>query len=277
VNILCLGGSYTGRYLASKFSKEHQVAFLSRNPRELREQGYTIGEPQELQKLSPKGVDVVLDTVPAVHGEGGLEHPYRRELEGVLTGYPKAAFIHLSSTSVYPMEFSAENEIDLPTMDETSPASPDTERGAERLLLEQHVARLVPDVRILRCGGIYGPERCMAVRFKQGDFRRVESGNRMVSRIHVHDLARLILAAGTLGRKSGPKVVNAVDDRSSTNREAFGFLEELLGVRVPGDWREARPQGRRVVSLHVRDLLWSGLTYSTYREGFTQCLAATEV
>jgi len=273
MNILCLGGSYTGRYVASKFSKEHQVSFLSRNAEELRAKGYTAAGPEGLQELSKKGIGVILDTVPAVHSKRGLEHPYRQELAKVLEWNPGSAFIHVSSTSVYPMEFTAEDEKDLPTMDEGSPAKPDTERGAERLLLEQHVARLVPDLRVLRCGGIYGPGRCMAARFKYGDFRRAESGNRMISRIHVHDLARLILAVGAPNHDDGLRVVNAVDERSSTNRETFGFLGESLGIRVPGDWREARPQGRRVVSLYAKGLLDGKFVYPTYREGFAQCLA----
>lgn len=273
VNILCLGGSYTGRYLATRFFQEHRTFFLSRNAEEMRAQGYTAVGPEGLRELSKKGVDLVLDTVPAVQNGGELEHPYLRELESVLVSHPESAFVHLSSTSVYPMEFSGDDEHSLPTMDENSPAEPDTERGAERLRLERHVASLAPGVQILRCGGIYGQERCMATRFKQGDFRRSESGNRMISRIHVHDLARLILAAGALGRNGGPSVVNAVDERPSTNRETFGFLEESLGISIPGDWREARPQGRRVVSLYAKDLLDGRFAYPTYREGFAHCLA----
>ena len=61
MNILCLGGSYTGRYLASRFSTEHQITFLSRNVQEMLTQGYTAVRPEGLQELSKSGVDAVLD------------------------------------------------------------------------------------------------------------------------------------------------------------------------------------------------------------------------
>ncbi len=267
--VVCLGASFTGRYLAREFASEASVVFLTRDPARLRSQGLAALDPRDAEAAAAAPGALILDTVPAA--DPAL--PYRPAL-GDLAGRPGGArYLHLSSTSVYPSRFCAETEDGLPTLDERSATGSESARAEGRLLLERAVLAAYPEARILRCGGIYGPGRCVATRFRDGDFSRAGAGNRMVSRIHVHDLCRLVLALGRA--EPGPALVNAVDEGPSSNRETFSHLEGVLGVTVPGRWRTAAPAGRRVVSGHARALLGGRYAFPTYREGFADCLERT--
>ena len=68
-------------------------------------------------------------------------------------------------------------------------------------------------------------------------------------------------------------LVNAVDERPSLNSETYAFIEETLGIEIPGEWRNARPEGRKITSLYAKELLGGSYTFPTYREGFEDCLS----
>ena len=275
MNILCLGASFTGRYLWRNFSDRHRVFFLSRRSRQLAEAGLPAFSPSQWRRLAAQNrLDAVLDTVPAIacsdSGEEIADPPYLREVEQVFGFNPSARLIHISSTSVYPSHL---KESDLPGLDENTAARSPRLRPKRRLLLEQRWMREYPDLRLIRSAGIYGPGRCLALRFRQGDFRRAAEGNRIVSRIHVHDLGRLILALAEAGpQEPVPTLLHAVDESPLPNREVFEFLEEVLGIRIPGNWRQEPPRGRKIISLHAKRLLGGAYRYPSYRQGFAACL-----
>lgn len=248
MKILVAGASYTGRFLAAHFL-EHEIHFLSRSNVEA--EGLLAYNENDLY-------DAVLDTVPAL--PSGL--PYAEVFQQA------GRLIHLSSTSVLPERFSASTAEGLPVLDESTLPAPETERGARRLVLEERIRSEYPQACIIRCGGIYGPDRGLVQQFLRGDFSRAES-NRMVSRIHVYDLCQLILACVD---QNTPPLVHGVDLKSSLNAEVFSFLEEALGISVPGPWRGQGPSGRAVRSLFAQQLV--SYRYPTFREGFADAIAA---
>jgi len=274
MRILCLGGSYTGKAIAQLLADRCEVVFLTRDPVALRRVGFqATSSTAILNSTEQILIDMVVDSVPPVYNaDGRLTHPYTEATNSVLKQRENAPIVHLSSTSVYPSMFSAELEDDLPVLDENSPTGPESARGGRREALEEYVSGLWPGIRIVRSGGIYGPGRWLGGRFRVGDFGRTGSGNKMVSRIHVYDLARLVLALGNLSDNEGPYVVNAVDEKPSSNRETFTYLERRLGIKIPGGWRAARPKGRKIVSNYVKTLLGGRFTYPSYEEGFDNCL-----
>ena len=268
--IICLGGSYTGRYLALNFAGQTAVTFLTRSPERLIAEGFCAIRPADVRAFGP--LDLILDTVPAVKREGEIHLPYRSALAGVVKDGNHPTYVHLSTTAVYPPGVEALREEDLPTCDEDTLPDPQTDRARDRLLLEAAIAGGYSGARILRCGGIYGPGRSLAVRFGKGDFSRARSGNRMVTRIHVHDLCRLVLAVGRTGPGAEPRLINAVDSRASSNLETFQYLEREMGITVPGNWRTQPPRGRKVLSKYASALLGGQYRFPTYREGLADSL-----
>lgn len=301
ISILVLGGSFTGQYLAREFP-EHQVHFLARSAADLRARGFAASTPAELSAALagaespafPKTIDAILDTVPAVlppdagrDSSAILDPPYQSLVDGIRERNPAVCYIHVSSTSVLP---GGARDIDLKAdpagsanspdahviaLDETAPPAPDGARGARRKALEDRVLELNPGALILRAAGIYGPGRCVALQFQSGNFRRAGVGNSYVSRIHVHDLARLFLGMVTqhsADPHGAPRLVHAVDEQPSANADVFAFLEAELQVQVPGDWRSTPPRGRIVRSRFALELLGGRYRFPTYVSGFRDCL-----
>lgn len=264
--VLCLGLGFTTTCLADLFPSSYRFAFLTRDPGQATQRGRRIVNPEAGPETAPA---FIVDSVPALQPEA-RNLPYHAVVRAILDRSPETPYLHLSSTSVYPGADRPFQTPRPPRLDEEALAIPDTERGARRLRLEQEVLNRYPQARILRCGGIYGPGRSLAERFRDGDFTRASVGNRWVSRIHVHDLARLMVAAATA--PDAPRIVNAVDERPASNREVFGFLEDLLSITVPGDWRTESAVGRAIGSGFRAALLPDGLRFPSYREGFRNCL-----
>lgn len=275
MHILCLGGSYTALYITRHLSQGHRVVVLSRRWRELAAEGLeAVGHDALARWEGP--VDLVIDTVPAlVSGGILLDPPYLKRVDQLLSRRPTALLVHLSSTSVYPQGAVAPREEELPVVDEATPPAPGTTGGRLRLELENRVRSLVPGAVIVRAGGIYGPGRSLPQRLLEGRTRHGDLANRVVSRIHVEDLGRLLLALGALGPGRAPPVVNAVDARPTTNAEVFRFLREELGIQAPSEVEGLSPQGRRVVSRYLPELIGE-YRFPTYREGFRHCLESIQ-
>ena len=270
MKILCLGAGYTSTYLARMFSREVAVFFLSRNPESVRSEGLNLFDPEDIADY-----DIVLDTMPAVdNGAGSIREPaYRDVSEKILQSNLDAFYLHISSTSVYPGGGQIASPQDVLVFDENTPANPVEYRGEKRLRLEEIVQKNYPKNKILRSAGIYGPGRSLVERFMTGDFGRAGSGNRLVSRIHVHDLCRLIMAMVALKKEDALNLVNGVDLEPTENKVIFEWMEEELKLNIPGSWRDENPTGRKIKSLYGETLLGGRYRYPSFREGFRAIIA----
>jgi nucleoside-diphosphate-sugar epimerase len=183
--------------------------------------------------------------------------------------------VYLSTTGVYGAHRGR--------VDEATPVDPSEPRASERLDAERRYRDV--GATVLRAAGIYGPGRGLHLRIKSGTFRVPGDGSSVVSRVHVTDLAQMVLgvlrrAREVLGsRSSGSDVFVAADDTPVPQMEAIAWLCQRLGVPVPPavPIDEAPPTLRhdRAVD-NGRIKLWTGLSllYPSYREGFAACLAA---
>ncbi|HBS05978.1 MAG TPA: hypothetical protein DEA96_13505 [Leptospiraceae bacterium] len=260
--ILCLGRSFTGGYLASEFPVK--VRFLSRS------------DSDSLDGFEP---DMILDTVPAVEEEGKLQNPlYRTEIASFQVPY-----VHISSTSVYPG-----SEKGLLEVDELS-ATGNSEKCMRRLLVEQAILEHRPDALIVRAGGLYGPGRSLPLFLAQGRGRFFERGDEIISRIHVHDLCRIVLAAGARvmdGEGSFPgfqreQLINAVDPNPSSVEETRAYLQEFYqkreirealqkeGLQAPAEMpAPAKVPGQRLVKSRYAEQLIGRFRFPDFKAGF---------
>jgi hypothetical protein len=265
--VLCLGAGFTTKYLARHFDVE--VRFLSR------------GLPADLHPFDREETfrpQIIVDSIPPISDGDRLVNPLYRDQWQDLTD---AVFIHLSSTSVY--------DRDTPLVNEMTPPAPEEPRGKIRLDLEEAVLSIVPDAVIFRCGGIYGPGRCLPLSIAKGQTAHIPTENRYVSRIHVQDLCRLILSAGRLLYEERKKIrvsttqtmlpsllpgyqrrnlLNAVDPAPTPVAETLQFIRERWGLSVPV--LNPPVTGRRIESLYT--VQFGLFDFPDYRAGFIHCM-----
>lgn len=152
-------------------------------------------------------------------------------------------------------------------VDDTTPLpSPLPERSA-KVLAAERAYRAVGGT-VLRCPGIYGPDRGLHVRVTSGKHQIPGDGTRHLSRIHVEDLAALVLAcADTHGETF---VVG--DLEPTTQLELCTWLSREYEVPLPPfvpleSVHETLRADRRADPSRALSVLGVTLRYPTYREG----------
>jgi nucleoside-diphosphate-sugar epimerase len=168
--------------------------------------------------------------------------------------------VHLSTTSVYG------EQVDVDERTAVSPRS-----AADHVRVEGEVAARSGawSSLVLRPAAIYGPGRGIHAT-AAAVMRRALDPDRLVSRIHVDDLAALCVAA--LERDDVTGAFPVADDEPATPRELARFCA-TLGVAVelppPGSGGAG---GRRVDGRAARAALGVALRYPTYRDGIPASL-----
>jgi nucleoside-diphosphate-sugar epimerase len=161
-------------------------------------------------------------------------------------------------------------------VDESTPVEPDEPRARERLAAEKIYRDL--GATILRAAGIYGPGRGLHRRILAGDFRIPGGGLNVVSRVHVGDLAAIVL--GVL--EAPPPLVKGevfvvADDTPVPQIEAIRWLCDRLGVPVPpsapiDQVAQSLRHDRSVDNARIKRVLSYRFDFPSYREGFGACL-----
>jgi len=159
-------------------------------------------------------------------------------------------------------------------IDADTPVDADSPRAALRLDAEAHWR--AKGAVVLRAAGIYGPGRGLHRRLREGTFRLPDDATKVVSRVHVDDLAALCLAALDAGLRDVAFPV--ADDAPVPQAEVVRWLVARMGVPPPplvatGDAPETLRHDRSVDNRAVKAALGAALRFPTYREGFEDCLA----
>jgi nucleoside-diphosphate-sugar epimerase len=174
-------------------------------------------------------------------------------------------------------------------VDETTPATPATERSRRRAQVEQDWlglgARHAAAVQIFRLPGIYGPGRNQLAQLASGTARRIVKPGQVFNRIHVEDIAAGVEAS--LARPRAGAIYNLTDDEPAPPQDVIAFAARLCGVEpppdIPFDAAELSPMARsffseskRVRNALIRRELGVNLRYPTYREGLSALRAGGE-
>src|SRR5262249_27079067 len=113
-----------------------------------------------------------------------------------------------------------------------------------------------------------------------GDFRIPGAGTNVVSRIHVTDLARMILALlDWPDRAHAGHVFVVADDAPVPQIDAIRWLCQRLSLPLPpaAPIAQVAPplrHDRAVDNTRIKRALSLSLVYPSYREGFEACLTA---
>jgi nucleoside-diphosphate-sugar epimerase len=184
---------------------------------------------------------------------------------------------YLSTTGVY-------GNTDGSWVDETAAPNPGPPRSRHRLLAEQGWRALGMAegivVDIFRLPAIYGPGRSVLDQLRAGTARAIDKPGQVFGRIHVVDLARVVLAAMQRSSPLPGAFYNVVDDEPAAQPEVVAYAARLLGLSPPPivPWEDAAPgmseiarsfyaENRRVRNERIKRDLAIKLAYPTYREG----------
>jgi nucleoside-diphosphate-sugar epimerase len=171
-------------------------------------------------------------------------------------------------------------------VDETAALLPTGERGRRRVAaeagwLDLWRSRALP-VHIFRLAGIYGPGRSAFDALRAGTAKRTHKPGQVFSRIHVDDLASVLIAS--MARPRPGAVYNVCDDDPAPPEAVIAHAAALLGVPapplVPIDASALSPMARsfyddnkRVSNRLIKSELGVTLGYPDFRAGLAAILA----
>jgi nucleoside-diphosphate-sugar epimerase len=187
---------------------------------------------------------------------------------------------YLSTTGVY-------GDRDGDWVDEASELGPTEARSKRRVAAEADWLSLERDqalpVHVFRLAGIYGPGRNALETVRAGKAQRIQKPGQVFSRIHVDDIARVLMASMATPKPGA--VYNVCDDCPAPPDDVIAFACELLGVEAPPpvsfERAELSPMARsfysdnkRVRNERIKRELGVSLAFPDYKVGLRHLLAS---
>jgi nucleoside-diphosphate-sugar epimerase len=281
-HLLCFGFGYSAQALARQVGPDWRITGTSRGERDASIQAadhvrlLRFDRDHRLDPSALTGVTHILLSVPPDEAGDPVFDRHRDDIVAL----PDLAWLgYLSTTGVY-------GDRDGGWVDETAKLQPTGERGrrraaAEAAWLDLWQERGVP-VHIFRLAGIYGSGRSPFDALRAGTARRIDKPGQVFSRIHVDDLARVLLAS--IARPRPGAVYNVCDDEPTSPAEVVAHAAALLGMPapplVPFEPAELSPMARsfyddnkRVSNALIKAELGVCLRFPSYRGGLAAILA----
>jgi len=276
-HLLCFGLGYTARALAAQLADSAwRVTGTSREPRKPDCQPFDRDHP--LPPAAFGGVSHILVSIPpdetgdpvlGLHGDD-------------IAAIPGLAWLgYLSTTGVYGDRAGG-------WVDERAELCPSGIRGRRRVAAEAGWLDLwhrrgVP-VHIFRLAAIYGPGRNPFEALRAGTAKRIAKPGQVFSRIHVEDLARVLVASIARPRPGGA-IYNVCDDEPAAPAAVIAHAASLLGLPAPpllpfeaaGLSPMAKSfydDNKRVSNALIKQELGILLRHPNYRAGLAAILAA---
>lgn len=161
-------------------------------------------------------------------------------------------------------------------VDDATVVPPPNARSARRLAAED--THRTHGATIFRCPALYGRDRGLHVRVIRGEHSIPGDGMRYISRIHVADLAQLVLALASphARDRSLPSVAGECfvvgDDEPAPHLDVVRFICDAYGVPLPPfvpleSVDESLRADRRVDASRARSRFQVELEYRSYRDG----------
>ncbi len=253
----------------------------------------TTRSPEKAEALRAEGVEPLLFGAPVDDALERASHvlvsagpdadgdpvlaSYTGALEAALG--PQVWVGYLSTTGVYGDHAGG-------WVDEGTATVPTTRRGAWRVEAEGDwqalAARTGAALHVFRLAGIYGPGRGPFEKVRDGTARRIVKPGQVFSRIHVDDIARVLLAS--MARPDPGAIYNVCDDDPAPPQDVIGHAAKLLGLPPPPEVAfedaEMSPMARsfygeskRVRNDRIRRDLGVTLAFPDYRAGLADVLS----
>lgn len=261
--LLILGCGYTGSAILRQAARRGiPITATVRSPE--REQALlSLGTPQTQILCAPyldanirSCVDSTTHVVVAFQPDEATDRAVAPSLAGA------HSIAYISSTGIYGER---RGKID----DNTPLPSPLGERARRIAQAEEHYR--AQGASVLRSSAIYGPDRGLHLRVLRGEHKLPADGSRMVSRIHVEDLAAFALAAGE--REHGETFVIG-DAEPARHVDVVRFVCETYGCPMPASVplesvHASLQADRSVDGSRAREKLGVSLRFPSYRQGMS--------
>ncbi len=233
INIFCFGFGQVAQNLIKKLDKEKikiNLSYTSRLPKDsnhiisskmfnLNNYVYDTKILQALQKA-----DFILVSIPPVNGEDIVIKNFLNNFKDLKPKW----ITYLSATSVY-------GDHNGEWVDEKSFTKPTSENGINRLTAEKEwisiCTKLNLPIQIFRLSGIYSDTSNILKRLKLGNVKIIKRKNHFFSRIHVDDIANILLKS-MKNFKSG-EIYNISDDKPASSEEIIIYGAKLLNIKIP--------------------------------------------
>ncbi len=179
-------------------------------------------------------------------------------------------FIYLSSAGLY----GAEPDDDVWIDEDTPTAADDPPMRNVKSDEDTILASDFPTLRtaILRLAPVYGPGRGVRHRLRRNEYRILDDGQHVTSRIHVDDVVRVVFAAEQGAPARACYLV--ADDEPTTQGEYARWLSERMALPMPPSRPMVQPgsprvahRNRRIRNARLKQALGLELRYPSFREG----------
>ena len=275
-HLLCFGFGFSANALASKLDpKKWHITGTSRSKEgaaAIRAQGFEGAVFSELKSI-PNTVTHILSSVPYdANGDAVLQN-FHHDLKDRADGFEWVGY--LSTTGVY-------GDCGGAWVDEDSDLKPNTRRGLHRVIAEMAWGsnENLP-LHIFRLAGIYGPGRNAFETLKSGKAQRVIKQGQVFSRIHVEDIAGVLLAS--INQPNPGRIYNLADDEPCPPQGVIAYAAELMGIEPPPEikFEDAKlsamaksfyADSKRVSNARIKNELGYVLKYPNYRAGLKALL-----
>jgi nucleoside-diphosphate-sugar epimerase len=290
--LFCFGLGYSAKHLAAMLEEEGwHIAGTARTPdgveriQDLGYMGYVFdglsagagsGPSQGAGPAARRATHILISAPPDAGGDPVL----RYHADDIAAS--NAEWIgYLSTIGVY-------GDHSGGWVDETTPVTPSSDRSRRRAVAEQQWLDFGrasgKRVEIFRLAGIYGPGSSAIDSLKSGISRSIVKKDQVFNRIHVDDIARVLLAA--LSRPHVHAIYNVTDDEPAPPQDVNAYAAQLLGLPPPVEiaFEEAAlsemarsfyAENKRVRNDRIKTGLGVELEFPTYREGLAAIAAAS--
>lgn len=235
------------------------------------------GQTEALREALSRADAVLVSAAPGPQGD-----PVLAEFADDLARARLRWLGYLSTTGVY-------GDRQGGWVDEDSVLDGSGPRGQARIRAEAAWQALARDhglpLHIFRLAGIYGPGRGPFEKVRNGTARRIVKPGQVFSRIHVEDIAQVLLASINAPQPGG--IYNVCDDDPAPPQDVIEHAARLLGLPVPPEvaFDEAAPEmspmarsfyadSKRVRNDRIKRDLGVRLRYPDYRSGLAALLEA---
>ena len=281
MRLLVLGHGYSAGFLTRLLVPQGwAVTGTTRDdPARVAEAGATPlrwpGEEPAIRAEIARADAILISAGPDAEGDPAL-----RDFADALAAASARRLGYLSTTGVY-------GDHQGGWVDETTPLTPATRRGQQRVAAEAAWQALATahglPLHIFRLAGIYGPGRGPFQKLREGTARRIVKPGQVFSRIHAEDIAQTL--AASIARPNPGAIYNLCDDDPAPPEAVIAHAAALLGVPVPPaeDYATAEmtpmarsfyAESKRVANDRIKRELGVQLRHPDYRSGLKALLAA---